>query len=75
MWRDKQDLFKCIVIELADMGSLHHLLHETTLDYTLGHAVSWLLQTARAINYLHTRPPKPTIHRLVSLEYKSIQFI
>jgi serine/threonine protein kinase len=26
----------------------------TTIDYTTGHAVSWLYQTASAIHYMHT---------------------
>jgi len=62
-WKERNDLFYCLVVEFADTGSLHHVLHETCLEYTLGHAISWLLQTARAVNYLHTRDLKPTIHR------------
>ena len=63
LWRDKIDFFKCMVIEYAETGSLHSVLHDKKLEYTLGHSISWLLQTARAVNYLHTRGPKPTIHR------------
>jgi mitogen-activated protein kinase kinase kinase 7 len=62
-WQDRSDLFNCLVIELADVGSLHHVLYETDLEYTLGHGISWLKQCASAINYLHLRQPKPTIHR------------
>ena len=84
-WQEKVDVFNCMVIELADVGSLHHgnysfrkktyisaiiikwinntVLYETTLNYTLGHAISWLKQCADAIDYLHSRQPKPTIHR------------
>ena len=48
-----------------------NLLHnEPKLPYTIHHAVSWLLQIARAVNYLHTRQPKPTIHR-----YKLIKIL
>ena len=62
-WKEGNNLSYCLVVEFADTGSLHHVLHETSLEYTLGHAISWLLQTARAVNYLHTRDLKPTIHR------------
>ena len=62
-WQDKVDTFNCMVIELADVGSLHHVLHETNLAYTFGHAISWLKQCSDAISYLHSRQPKPTIHR------------
>ena len=62
----KQDLSRCMIIEFADMGSLHSLLHdEPKIPYDEHHAISWLTQIARAVNYLHTRGPKPTIHRLV----------
>ncbi len=58
---------RCMIIEFADMGSLHHVLHdEPKHPYDHHHAISWLTQTARAVNYLHTRGPKPTIHRLIS---------
>jgi mitogen-activated protein kinase kinase kinase 7 len=64
---------KCIIIEYADMGSLHHLLYyKKEIDYTLGHAFSWLLQCANAIDYLHSKT-KPTLHRdLKPLKYKLI---
>lgn len=62
-WQEKVDVFNCMVIELADVGSLHHVLYETDLSYTLGHAISWLKQCGDAIDYLHSRQPKPTIHR------------
>lgn len=31
--------------------------------YNLGHAVSWTLQCAEGVAYLHNMKPKPLIHR------------
>jgi len=31
--------------------------------YTAAHAVSWTLQCARGVEYLHAMKPKPLIHR------------
>lgn len=62
-WSDKNEVFDCMIIELADMGSLHTVLYDSIYEYTFCHAVSWLYQIANAVNYLHSRKPKPTIHR------------
>lgn len=32
-------------------------------EYNLGHAVSWTLQCAEGVAYLHNMKPKPLIHR------------
>lgn len=32
-------------------------------QYNLGHAVSWTLQCAEGVAYLHNMKPKPLIHR------------
>lgn len=32
-------------------------------QYNLGHAVSWTLQCAEGVAYLHSMKPKPLIHR------------
>lgn len=32
-------------------------------QYNLGHAVSWTLQCAQGVAYLHSMKPKPLIHR------------
>lgn len=32
-------------------------------NYNLGHAVSWTLQCAEGVAYLHNMKPKPLIHR------------
>ena len=62
-WKQNSAESNCIVIELADVGSLHHVLYETHYEYTLGHAIRWLKQCASAIEYLHARKPKPLLHR------------
>ena len=36
--------------------------------YTVGHAMSWALQCARGVAYLHNMKPKPLIHRLVKIK-------
>ncbi|XP_065676896.1 mitogen-activated protein kinase kinase kinase 7 isoform X2 [Hydra vulgaris] len=57
----------CLVMELADCGSLHNLLHpplgNKTIHYTLAHVLSWSLQCAEAVDYLHNIKPMPIIHR------------
>ncbi|GAU98326.1 hypothetical protein RvY_09487 [Ramazzottius varieornatus] len=54
----------CLVMEFADCGSLYNLLHgEDIPQYSCSHAVSWLLQCARGVAYLHNMRPKPLIHR------------
>ncbi|KAK7081699.1 Mitogen-activated protein kinase kinase kinase 7, partial [Halocaridina rubra] len=58
------DDFKCLVIEFADGGSLYHLLHSShKIKYNLAHGISWLLQCARAVSYLHAIHPRPLLHR------------
>ncbi|XP_067951528.1 mitogen-activated protein kinase kinase kinase 7-like isoform X2 [Watersipora subatra] len=54
-----------LVMELAECGSLYHLLHVTKplIDYSAAHAVCWSLQTALGVSYLHNMKPKPIIHR------------
>lgn len=62
-WKDKFNKYdNCMILELADVGSLATVLNDTRYDYTFGHATSWLYQCSDAINYLHSRKP-PTIHR------------
>jgi len=41
-------------------------------QYNLGHAVSWTLQCAEGVAYLHNMKPKPLIHRypIIFLIYK-----
>jgi len=38
-----------------------HLNH--SVSYTLSHAISWVLQCARGVSYLHNMKPKPLVHR------------
>ena len=53
-----------LVMELADCGSLYNLLHNDMLtEYSAAHAVSWCLQTAVGVAYLHNIKPKAIIHR------------
>ncbi|KAF2349649.1 Serine-threonine/tyrosine-protein kinase catalytic domain [Trinorchestia longiramus] len=53
-----------LVMEFADGGSLYQLLHNPPYPpYTLAHALSWLLQCAKAVAYLHAIEPGPIIHR------------
>ncbi|RNA43839.1 hypothetical protein BpHYR1_026095 [Brachionus plicatilis] len=53
----------CIIMEYADFGSLHNVLHESNYEYSINHAISWLMQCSDGINYLHCLKPKPNIHR------------
>jgi len=43
---------------------LYNVLHGSLqIEYTAAHAMSWCLQTARGVDYLHSMTPKPLIHR------------
>ncbi|KAK0166021.1 hypothetical protein PV328_004480 [Microctonus aethiopoides] len=54
----------CLVMEYAEGGSLYNVLHcEPKPRYTAGHAMSWALQCAQGVAYLHNMKPKPLIHR------------
>ncbi|XP_015922325.1 mitogen-activated protein kinase kinase kinase 7 [Parasteatoda tepidariorum] len=53
----------CLVMEYAEGGSLYNVLHcMKQVVYTAAHAISWLLQTANGVAYLHNMKP-PLIHR------------
>jgi len=54
-----------LVMEFAECGSLYNLLHGPGLQphYTTGHAMSWCLQCAAGVAYLHGMKPKALIHR------------
>ncbi|CAG7816772.1 unnamed protein product [Allacma fusca] len=54
----------CLVMEYAEGGSLYNVLHGfPQLTYKAAHAMSWALQTARGVAYLHGMHPKALIHR------------
>lgn len=55
----------CLVMEYAEGGSLYNVLHGSGPQphYTAAHAMSWLLQCARGVEYLHGMKPKALIHR------------
>ncbi|KAL3881337.1 hypothetical protein ACJMK2_027789 [Sinanodonta woodiana] len=55
----------CLVMEYAEGGSLYNVLHGTgpQPNYTAAHAMSWALQCARGVEYLHGMKPKALIHR------------
>ncbi|KAL8564032.1 hypothetical protein ACOMHN_016321 [Nucella lapillus] len=55
----------CLVMEYAEGGSLYNVLHGSGPQpyYTTAHAVNWLLQCARGVEYLHGMKPKALIHR------------
>ncbi|KAL6267587.1 hypothetical protein P5V15_000661 [Pogonomyrmex californicus] len=54
----------CLVMEYAEGGSLYNVLHCNPQPYyTTSHAMSWTLQCARGVAYLHNMKPKPLIHR------------
>uniref|UniRef100_A0A0B6ZKK7 Mitogen-activated protein kinase kinase kinase 7 n=1 Tax=Arion vulgaris TaxID=1028688 RepID=A0A0B6ZKK7_9EUPU len=55
----------CLVMEYAEGGSLYNVLHGSGQqpDYTAAHAVSWCLQCARGVEYLHNMKPKALVHR------------
>ncbi|XP_054267418.1 mitogen-activated protein kinase kinase kinase 7-like [Macrosteles quadrilineatus] len=54
----------CLVMEFAEGGSLYNVLHYPPKPaYNAGHAISWALQCARGVAYLHNMKPKAVIHR------------
>lgn len=54
----------CLVMEYAEGGSLYNVLHcRPQPTYTAGHAISWALQCAKGVAYLHNMKPKALIHR------------
>ncbi|XP_067351566.1 mitogen-activated protein kinase kinase kinase 7-like isoform X1 [Channa argus] len=55
----------CLVMEYAECGSLYNLLHSADPQayYTASHAMSWCLQCAQGVAYLHAMKPKAIIHR------------
>ncbi|ELU03623.1 hypothetical protein CAPTEDRAFT_17809 [Capitella teleta] len=55
----------CLVMEYAEGGSLYNVLHGSGSqpEYTAGHAISWALQSASGVAYLHGMKPKPLVHR------------
>ena len=57
--------FILLVMEYAECGSLYKVLHQAKPqpEYSAGHAVSWALQCAKGVAYLHSLKPKPLIHR------------
>lgn len=67
-WTDGIVTSPCMLMELAEC-TLHDVLEtdkkviDRTYDYTFGHAISWLYQCSNAINYLHSKTPKPILHR------------
>lgn len=54
-----------LVMEYAECGSLYKVLHQMKpqVSYHSGHAITWVLQCARGVDYLHNMKPKPLIHR------------
>ena len=56
--------FVSLVMEYAESGSLYDTLHTAPhVSYTLSHAISWALQCARGVAYLHAMRPKALVHR------------
>lgn len=54
----------CLVMEYAEGGSLYNVLHcRPKPKYSSAHAMSWALQCAEGVAYLHAMQPKPLIHR------------
>ncbi|XP_034432141.1 mitogen-activated protein kinase kinase kinase 7-like isoform X2 [Hippoglossus hippoglossus] len=55
----------CLVMEYAECGSLYNVLHsaDPQAQYTSSHAMSWCLQCAKGVAYLHAMKPKALIHR------------
>uniref|UniRef100_A0A182JJH1 Mitogen-activated protein kinase kinase kinase 7 n=1 Tax=Anopheles atroparvus TaxID=41427 RepID=A0A182JJH1_ANOAO len=54
----------CLVMEYADGGSLHKVLHcRPRPVYKAAHAMSWARQCAEGVAYLHDMTPRPMIHR------------
>uniref|UniRef100_A0A336KER5 Mitogen-activated protein kinase kinase kinase 7 n=1 Tax=Culicoides sonorensis TaxID=179676 RepID=A0A336KER5_CULSO len=55
--------YVCLVMEYCEY-SLYKILHiQKNICYTAGHAISWALQCAEGVEYLHAMTPKPLIHR------------
>ncbi|XP_035687152.1 mitogen-activated protein kinase kinase kinase 7-like isoform X2 [Branchiostoma floridae] len=56
----------CLVMEYAEGGSLYNVLHGSEVTqpiYTAANAMSWCLQCAQGVAYLHGMKPKALIHR------------
>ncbi|XP_035829058.1 mitogen-activated protein kinase kinase kinase 7 isoform X10 [Aplysia californica] len=55
----------CLVMEYAEGGSLYNVLHGSGQQplYKAAHAMSWCLQCARGVEYLHNMKPKALVHR------------
>lgn len=54
----------CLVMEYAEGGSLYNVLHTMKeVHYTAAHAISWMLQCAKGVAYLHNMKPKALVHR------------
>ncbi|CAC5386610.1 MAP3K7 [Mytilus coruscus] len=55
----------CLVMEYAEGGSLYNVLHGAGPQpiYNTAHAMSWLLQCSKGVEYLHGMKPKALIHR------------
>ncbi|KAK5641653.1 hypothetical protein RI129_010200 [Pyrocoelia pectoralis] len=54
----------CLVMEYAEGGSLFNVLHsKPRAQYVAANAISWCLQCAQGVAYLHAMKPKPLIHR------------
>ncbi|KAI1294642.1 Mitogen-activated protein kinase kinase kinase 7 [Halotydeus destructor] len=53
-----------LVMEYAEGGSLYNLLHnKPDVSYSQDRAISWSLQCAKGVNYLHGQKPRPMVHR------------
>ncbi|CAG0881444.1 unnamed protein product [Cyprideis torosa] len=54
----------CLVMEYAEGGSLYNVLHGVPAPvYSAAHAISWMLQCARGVAYLHDMKPRALVHR------------
>lgn len=55
----------CLVMEFAEGGSLYNVLHGNNqkAEFSFAHSISWLLQCAEGVEYLHSMKPKAIIHR------------
>ncbi|KAI1294641.1 Mitogen-activated protein kinase kinase kinase 7 [Halotydeus destructor] len=49
-------------MEYAEEGSLYDELHTWVLPCSQARAISWALQCAEGLNYLHGQKPKPIVH-------------
>ena len=65
-----------LVMEYAENGSLYKVLHQMKLKvpYHSGHAISWVLQCAQGVDYLHHMKPKPVIHRYLLIFQTPVSF-